>query len=278
MNTRSVAHVRRRQVARKLREAREAAGLTLEAAAARLDCSTSKLSRIETADQRVDVHWVRSMMDLYEVAGPDWTELLELTRASRARGWWRNYGLDDRGYVPLESEASLVRTFQTSHMPGLLQTEDYARALFRASTRRRTEAELERDVTVRMIRQRRLAADDPLELVAIVDEAMLHRPFGGPEVLRAQLTRLVEAAALPGVTFQVLPLGAAVRVSGSFTVLSFGDLGEPDLVYVEYFMGATHIDKAELVAASTLTFDRLRSEALSPLDSVELVDGLAARS
>lgn len=278
MNTRSVAHVRRRQVARRLREAREAAGLTLEAAAARLDCSTSKLSRIETADQRVDVHWVRSMMDLYEIAGPDWTELLELTRVSRARGWWRNHGLDDRGYVPLESEASLVRTFDAMYLPGLLQTEDYTRALFRRSTRRRTDAELEREVTVRMIRQQRLTADDPLELVAIVDESALHRPFGGPEVLRAQLLRLAEAAALPTVTFQVLPRGTTVTVDGAFTVLSFGDLGEPDLVYVEYHQGGSHIDKAELVAASRLAFDRLRSEALSPIDSVELVRRLAAGS
>ncbi len=239
MASRKVALVRRRQVARRLRLAREAAGLSLEDAAARLDCSSSKLSRIETAQQGVDVHWVRGMMDLYEIAGADWTELLDLTRAARARGWWRNYGLDDQGYVPLESEATLVRDFQVGLMPGLLQTHAYALALFSAAIRRRTEAQLENDLQVRTIRQRRLIADPPLELTAIVDEAALHRSVGGPDVMHAQLAHLVEAAELPSVTLQVLPFsaGAYPTPEGAFTLLSFGDLGEPDLVYIEHPWG-----------------------------------------
>lgn len=213
MNTRSVAQVRRRQLARRLRKARQAAGLTLETAARQLDCSSSKLSRIETADQRVDVRWVRSMMDLYGVAGEDWTELLELTRAARARGWWRNYGAFDEGFVPLGSEASLVRTFQLRLVPGLLQTEQYARRLFTTSSTPRTDAELEREVVVRMTRQRRLTNEQPVELVAIVDESVLHQPVGNADTMFAQLTRLVEATSLPSVTLHVLPHGCDSTVA-----------------------------------------------------------------
>ena len=126
--------------------------------------------------------------------------------------------------MPLEAEASLVRDYTLGYVPGLLQTADYARELFRSSLLRRTEAELERDVTVRMIRQERLVSEDnPLELVAIVDESVLHRPVGGPEVMRAQLARMVEAAGLDTVTFQVLPTGVGAHpgMYGAFTVLSF---------------------------------------------------------
>ncbi len=125
--------VRRRQLARLLRAMREESGLTLEQAAPRLDWSTSKLNRIEMAQQNVDVHGVKSMLDLYDVGGDRWTQVIELARAVRQRGWWRVYGSDDRGYVPLEAEASLVRDYTLGYAPGLLQTADYAREIFRSS-------------------------------------------------------------------------------------------------------------------------------------------------
>ena len=182
--------------------------------------------------------------------------------------------MDDNGYIPLETEATLVRDFTLGYVPGLLQTPDYARALFQAALIRRTEAVLENEIEVRMIRQRRLTADEhPLELLAIVDESVLHRPVGGPEVMRAQLARLVEAAELDRVTFQVLPIGTGAHpaMSAVFTVLSFGDLGEPDLAYVEHPMGAVQMAKEADVARATLVSDRLWSLALSPADSVALV-------
>jgi transcriptional regulator with XRE-family HTH domain len=280
VRVRSGSTIRRRQLARQLRLLREQAGLTIEVAAPALDWSPSKLSRIENAHQSVDVHSVRSMLDLYDVGGAKWSELVELTRAARRRGWWRAYGLDDKGYLPLEAEASLVQDFTVMYVPGLLQTADYARTLFVASATRRTSETLDRDVTVRMIRQERLTStDDPLELVAIVDEAVLHRPVGGPTVMRAQLARLVEAAALDTVTFQVLPagIGAHPGLSGAFTVLSFDGLGEPDMAYVEHPMGAVHIEKEEDVARARLVFDQLRSLALSPADSLALVERVVAQ-
>ena len=183
--------------------------------------------------------------------------------------------------MPLEAEATLVRDFTVAYVPGLLQTADYARALFRSSLRRYTETEIENAVTVRMIRARRLAGETPsLELAAIMDEAVLHRPVGGPAVLRAQLAHLVTTSGLPTVTLQVLPwsLGAYSGMSGVFTVLSFGDLGVADMAYVEHPMGAVHMDKAADVARATLTFDHLRSLALSPGDSVALIERVAAQT
>ncbi len=273
--------VRRRQLGRLLRAMREEAGLTLEHAAPRLDWSSSKLNRIELGQQPVDVHGVKSMLDLYDVGGDRWTETLELARAARRRGWWRAYGADDRGYTPLEAEASLVRDYTLGYVPGLLQTAEYAREIFRSSLIRRAEAELENQVTIRMIRQERLVSEDnPLELVAIVDESVLHRPVGGPTVRRAQLTHLVEAAGLDAVTFQVLPTGVGAHpgMSAAFAVLSFDRLGEPDLVYVEHPMGAVQLEKEADVARARLVFDRLRSDALSPADSVALVERLVEQA
>jgi transcriptional regulator with XRE-family HTH domain len=267
--------VRRRQLARTLRELRVHAGLTIEAAAPKLDVSPSKLSRIENAHQGVDVHIVRSMLDLFDVGGDRWTELLDLTRAAGAKGWWRAYGLDDRGYVPLEADATMVREFAVSLVPGLLQTADYARALFATSLRPRSQPDLEREVTVRMLRQERLtSAEHPLELLAVIDEAVLRRVPGGPAVMRAQLTHLIEAAELDTVTVQILPTAVSDHpgYDGPFTVLSFDGLGEPDMGYAENPMGAVHIEKVEHVTRARLVFDRLRSVALSPTESAKYIE------
>ena len=274
--------VRRRILARQLRLLREEAGLTLEAAAPRLDWSVAKLSRIETAQQAVDVHGVRSMLDLYDVGGDRWTELIALTRQANQRGWWQAYGLGRTPfYVGYETEASRVQDFTLAYVPGLLQTADYARALFVAVPMRRTAEELANAVAVRMIRQRRLTStEDPLELVAVVDETVLYRPVGGREVLRAQLRHLVEAAALDTVTLQVLPaaLGAHAALACAFTVLNFGDLGEPDIAYVEHTLGALILDKEGDAARARLTFDRVRADALDPAESLAMIRRLAEQA
>src|SRR5215468_6081179 len=123
--------LRQRQLGRELRRLREDAGLTLEEAAPNLDWSTSKLSRIETGQQSVDVHGVRSMLDLYDVGGERWTEIIELTREARQKSWWHAYGISGQGYLGLETDATVVREYQLAYVPGLLQTEDYMRTLFR---------------------------------------------------------------------------------------------------------------------------------------------------
>lgn len=265
--------VRRRVLARELRMLREASGLTLEAAAPRLDFSVSTLSRIETAQQGVNVHGVKSMLDLYD-AGDRWEELLTLARAARQRGWWQPYGLGSNSYVGFETEATRVRDFTTGYVPGLLQTADYARALFAAGLVWDSGVALENAVAVRTIRQERLTdVDDPLRLEAIVDETVLHRPVGGPAVLRSQLAHLLAAVELATVTLQVLPtrVGAHPATASGFILLSFGDLGEPDMAYVEHALGAVTLDKEPDVARARLFFERLRAEALGLADSAELV-------
>jgi hypothetical protein len=236
--------------------------------------STSKLNRIENAENLIDIHELKSLLDIYCVTADRWPEYFDMLAAAKERGWWRAYGLDDKGYVPMEADASLVREFALSYVPGLLQTADYARALFRGSMQRRSPERLRNDVTVRMIRQKRLtSAQDPLRLVAIMDESALYRPVGGLRVLAEQLDHLAEAAAQETVTLQVLAnsLGAHAGLSGIFVLLSFGDLGEPDIAYVEGPLGATHTDRESVVARATLRFERLRSDALSPEDAVALI-------
>jgi hypothetical protein len=163
-------------------------------------------------------------------------------------------------------------------VPGLLQTAEYARALFAASIVGRTDEKLAEAVSVRTIRQERLmSTEQPLELTAIVDESALHRPVGGTEVLTAQIQHLLTMAGLRSVTLQVLPLAAGARAAmgSGFTVLSFGDLGEPDMAYVDHALGAAQLDKETSVASAKVIFDRLRSDALPPADSVALIRRLA---
>jgi transcriptional regulator with XRE-family HTH domain len=272
--------VRRRQLARTLRQLRVHAGLTIEAAAPRLDVSPSKLSRIENAHQGVDVHIVRSMLDLFDIGGDRWEEILQLTREASAKGWWRAYGLDDRGYIPLEAEASTVREFAASSLPGLLQTPDYARELFETSLRPRSRETLERDVTVRMIRQERLtSAEQPLELLTVIEEGVLYRLLGGRAVMRAQLAHLIAAAEISTVTVQILPtdVGGHPGLDGAFTVLSFEGLREPEMGYVEHPMGSMHIEKEEDVARARVVFDHLSSVALSPAESTALIERVIAQ-
>lgn len=256
------------------------AGMTLEEAAARMEWSSSKLGRWESGEHLAELHGLKSLLDIYGVTSDRWDEYLELCRTARERGWWRAYGLDNKGYVPLEADASLVKDFTLGYVPGLLQTADYARALFRASGERRSVERFKRDVAVRMVRQKRLISEeDPLELIAIMDESVLYRPVGGTKVMAAQLARLVEAAALDTVTLQVLPvgLGAHASLEGGLILLSFGDLGEPDILFIEHTAGSFQTEKVADVAKATLKFDRLRSDALSPDDSLTLIRQAAER-
>jgi transcriptional regulator with XRE-family HTH domain len=270
--------IRRRVLARQLRLMREEAGLTLEQAAPKLDFSVSRLSRVENAQVMIDVHWVKSMLDVYDVGGDRWTELVELAREAQRPGWWRAYRLGKHTmYLGYETEAVRVQVFTLGYVPGLLQTADYARALMVAVPMRRTAEELGNEVAARMYRQHRLtSAEDPLELVAVVDEAALHRSVGGPEVMRAQLRQIAALAELDTVTLHVLPFaaGAHAALASEFTILHFGDLGEPDMVYVEHSLGALSLDKEGDVERARLTFERVLSDALDPAGSLELITRL----
>lgn len=274
---RNGASIRRRILARKLRKLREGARLTLDEAAPALDTSASRLSRIENGQQKADVHLVKSMLDLYD-AGQQWAEMLELAREAAKPGWYRAYGLGDNSYVGYETEATQVQEYAAGFVPGLLQVPEYSRALYEASPLPRAADERERDIQVRMIRQERLESDDDsLRFVAIIDEAVLRNPVGGRATLRAQLEHLLTATELPTVSLQVLPTGRGAHpaLASGFYILSFGDLGEPDMAYVEHALGATHLEKEPAVTLARLKFERLRTLALAPVESREAIQRIA---
>lgn len=263
---------RRRKFGKRLRKLRESAGLSMEDAAAKLDKNRTSLVRIESGHYKADVHLVRTMMDVYD----KWElGLLDEAREALKPSWYSTYGLKDMGYVDVEQEAAQVSEYACQVVPGLLQTEDYVRAVIEGSRRRRTRKQLDSEVSVRLIRQERLTSeDDPLELVAIIDEAALHREVGGSELMRSQVRHLIEVAELPTVTLQVLPFGVGAHsaMDGAFTVLDFPDPKEQPLLYQAYVSGALQIEDREEVREAKLAFDALRSEALSPADSVALIE------
>ncbi|PRW62788.1 Scr1 family TA system antitoxin-like transcriptional regulator [Actinopolyspora mortivallis] len=273
--TRTSPTFRRRRLARRIRRLRERAGLTQERAAAALDMSTSALSRKENGDVATSVHEARSMMDLYDIRDD---ELLDLARAARQRGWWRAYGIEDRGYVDLETEACSVLDFQVTTVPGLLQTEEYARALFLSGRFGVSSQQINNDVAVRMIRRERLTElENPLRLRAVVDEAALRRTVGRESVMREQLAHLLEQADIPTVELQVLPFGAGAHcaMNGAFTLLEFPDPADPDVLYVEYPTGSLHVEKASEVKAGRVLFEDLRSTALDVGESKRLIKAIA---
>jgi transcriptional regulator with XRE-family HTH domain len=263
----------RRRLGRRLREIREGANLTLTEAAKRLDKTRSALQRIETGVTKADVHFIRSAMDIYDVYDET---LVDEAREAAKPPWFRAFGVEDLGYVDVETYAASVREFSGLKLPGLLHTEAYTRAFFAHSRRRRTPEQLHNDIEVCLIRQERLTStQNSLELTAIIDESALRRDLGGPDVMREQLRHLIEMAALPSVTLQVLPLKAHSALDGGFILLSFHDRDEPDLLYVEYVTGALHIEEEPEVRGCRLKFDRLGVEALSPDDSVALIERIS---
>jgi transcriptional regulator with XRE-family HTH domain len=266
---------RRRKLARRLREMREKAGLTIEEAARRLDRTRSSLGRLETGQSKADVHIARSMMDIYDEYDAD---LVDMVREANRPGWWTKYNIDDQGYISMETEAASVLEFSVINIPGLLQTEGYMRALFAARNLRRSREKMTNDVAARLHRQQRLTDEEfPLQLVAIIDEAALRRKVGGAKVMREQLLHLVKVSELSTVTVQVLPndVGAHPSMNGAFLILTFPDDEDPSVLYVEYVNGSLQVENPEEVAGARLVFDRLRSEALSPSDSVAFIAQVA---
>jgi transcriptional regulator with XRE-family HTH domain len=271
--------VRRRRLGIELRRLRETAGLMIEDVATHLECSSSKVSRIETGKAVPRVRDVRDMLELYDVTDTQSDLLLTIVREAQQKGWWTDY--EDvlpaafETYVGLEAEASSLRTFQ-HHVHGLLQTEDYARAMLRGAHLSESDG-VERLVALRMRRQDMLTKPNPIELWAVIDEAALHRLMGGAEVMRGQLARLVELADLPNVTLQVLPFakGAHAGVIGAFTLIEFPDPTDNDVVYVDSPAGNIYLEKDKDLRRYTLVFDHLRAAALPPDESLPFIEAVA---
>ncbi len=272
--------VRRRRLASELRRFRELAELTIEEVGEKLECSASKISRIETGHVGVTPRDVRDLLELYGVEEDRRQAFVQLAREARQKGWWHAYTEVFTGsFVGLETDASSLHTHQALLVPGLLQTEDYTRAVIRAIRPDVEEAEVDKRVKGRLARQRLLTEPHPPEYWAVLDEAVLHRVTGGPEVMHAQLTRLVQAAALPNVTLQVVPFGAGAHagMEAPFLILGFPEQADPDVVYVENTTSGVYLEQPSDVRRYTLMFDHLRAAALKPDDTVDLVRRAADR-
>jgi transcriptional regulator with XRE-family HTH domain len=274
--------MRRKQLGRQLRQLRESASLRREDAAAALDCSSSRISHIETGRYGVRKPDLEVLLRLYGAL--DRLEVLEeLRREGAKRGWWSTYRLPDwlAGYVGLEADAVMLRGFELELVPGLLQTEAYARAIHIAGHHMTPIAEVERRVAARMQRQARLTAVEPLTLSAVISEAALRRTVAvATEVAIGQMNHLVAAADLPNVTLQLLPfnVGAHRSMSGSFSLLSFAPGVSPDIAYLEYAVGGHLVDEQDVVGLLSSLHDELRDQAFGPDESLNLISEYQQRA
>lgn len=281
MGTQESPPFHRRRLGRTLRELRDRARMSPSEVCRRLEFSPARLSRMENGLTAPDVLVVKGMLDEYGVPFNEWEPYLQLAREARRKGWWQLHGLPAMGYIALEAAADTVSEFALAYVPGLLQTEAYTRAVLSESLVRRTPQQFDSDVTVRMIRQKRLSApNDPLKLAAVLDESVLAHLVGGSAVMHAQYEHLLRLAELPNLTLQVVPRsrGAHVGMSSAFTVLGFPEVDDPDIAYIAHVAGSVQVEKPDQVRTCRLTFDRLRSQALSPAASIELVERLVAGS
>ncbi len=274
MTVRRSPTVRRRRLGLELRRLRESAGITIDVVAGRLECSSSKISRIETGHTGATPRDVRDMLAVYGVDGLAADDLVQVAREARLKGWWHLYGtVLTSAYVGLEAAASEIRAYEGQVVPGLLQIEHYARTMIVKGRPDISAAELDRRVHVRMERQSLLTQDDPLHLWVVLDEAIFHRLVGGPAVMRQQLDHLVMIAGLPNMTLQVLPfaIGAHAGMDGSFAILGYEEPADPDLVFAENAAGGLFLEKDEELRRYHFIFNHLRASALPPDKSVAFV-------
>ena len=279
---RQTATVRLRRLAAELRSLRQISGLTREEVVERTGINVATLYRIEHARVRPQTRTLQTLLDLYHVDQEQQASLIALLREARQRGWLHAYQSElpehYTTYIGFEGEAHSVWNYESLFVPGLLQTEDYARAVIRGVLPTASRDEVERHVEARMERQAVLRNDNPLNLWTIVDEAALRRQVGGLSVMQAQLRYLTEASELPHVTFQVIPfnVGAHPGMPGSFALMQFADAAIPDVIYIDSMAGDLFLEEESEIRRYTLIFEHLRAVAVSPDASVSLVASLIA--
>ena len=267
--------VRRMLLGSQLRRLREEAGITPDRAGYAIRASRSKISRLEHGRVGFKERDVTDLLMLYGVTDEDVLQrMLTLAQQSNTAGWWARY--DDvladwfETYLGLEQATSLIRTYELQFVPGLFQTEDYARAVTLLGHRAAPPAEIERRVSLRLRRQEILHSPDTLPKVwAVIDESALRRPLGGRTVMKAQLSHLVELIESPQVTLQIMPFdrGGHSAAGGSFSILRFADNELPDVVYIEQLTGALYLDRPEEIDHYREVMNSLSAEAETPAES-----------
>jgi transcriptional regulator with XRE-family HTH domain len=281
---RSAPTVRLRRLGAQLREIRETAGMTQEQVAERTGKDRSTLYRLENAQQRPLRSTVIQLLDLYGVDEPRRGDLLTLLKESAQRGWLQKYRdeLPDvyTDYISLEDDARSISNYQSLYVPGLLQTEAYARAQLRGGLPQASADEIEMRVAARMERQPLLDREIAPKLWAIMDEAALRRMVGGPAVMRDQARYLREAAGRPNVTIQVISFAAGSHPAmvGAFIVLDFPEAADPSIVYTETAAGGLFLEEETELERYKLMFEHLRAVALSPDATATLLSEVVAQA
>jgi len=274
--------LRRRRLGTELKKCREAAGLTQEQVSRRFEWHAAKVTRIETARVTVTPRDVRDLLTLYGVTDEGYREaLIELARASRQRTWWTDYRdiMRPGNFIGLETEARITRVWEPILLPGLLQTEGYMRALMRTGRSIDPQEFIDRRIALRLKRQDRLTAENPLSLYAVIDESAIHRVIGGRDVMDTQLRHLIKVAQLPNVSIQVMPFSAGEHpfLGGSAAFLEFAETVHADVIYMEGLAGDYYEEQPSEVARYREEFDRLSEKALDQHSSVSMIESLLDR-
>ncbi|GGL28018.1 helix-turn-helix domain-containing protein [Planomonospora parontospora] len=271
--------VRLRRLAAELRRLRQEAGLSQAEVAEKTDINLATLHRIETAKTKPQLRTLNALLDAYGATGSTRTDLIALQKAAKQRGWLHGIEANLRGqysaYIALEAEAHEAVNYESLFIPGLLQTEDYARAVIRGVLPTDTEAEVEHRVTARMRRQALLESDTPLRLWAIMDQAALSRTVGSEAVMRAQFRHLIQQAQRPHITIQVIPFSAGSHpgMLGSFILLKFA-MDSPDVIHIDSMAGDLFLEKEADLQRYNRICEHLRAMALSPADTAALIASL----
>jgi hypothetical protein len=263
-----------------LRRLREAQGVSREDAGWEIRASESKISRMELGRVGFKERDVADLLSLYGVDDPEErSRLLALARDANNPGWWHRFGdvLPSwfHSYLGLEAAAALIRTYEVQFVPGLLQTQEYARAVVLLGHGRAKEDEIERRVELRLQRQQILTRPDAPKLWMVVDEAALRRPIGGHDIMHAQIEALLEInSTLPNVRLQVIPFNAGghAAAGGAFTILRFPDDDLPDVVYIEQLTSALYLDKRDDVDLYAEAMERLCVEARPPTETAKILE------
>ena len=274
--------MRRRRLASELTRLREQTGMTIRDAATALEWDPSKLSRVEGLQRGIIVRDVRRLLNLYGVTDEAQREaLFEMSRQSKQRGWWQAYAdvmpSEYANLIGLEAEASEIRAYEPELVPGLLQTEEYARAIIRLGRPADTAGEIDRRVGVRMTRQQVLDRDDPPIMRVVLNEGTVRRLVGGPQVMHGQLHKLAEPRARSNVLIQVLPFAAGEHpaMSGPFTILAFPEAGDRGVVTLENMASTLSLEREEDLRQYVRAFDFLQAAALGPRESRDMLNALA---
>ncbi len=269
------------QLGSELRRLRKRRGLTRESAGWEIRASESKISRMELGRVSFKERDVSDLLTLYGVGDPKEREtLLSLARQANTPGWWHHFGdilpPGVQSFLVLETAATLIRTYEIQFVPGLLQTSDYARAIMLLGHPDEKPDEIDRRVALRLQRQQVLTRPDAPQLWAVIDEAVLRRPIGGAEVMKAQIKALIEASRAPNIRLQIIPFhsGGHAAAGGSFTILRFPEPDLPDVVWVEHLTSSIYIDKREDVDVYAIAMERVCIDAEPPSNTADILEKL----